>query len=201
MFKELLPLWGERRAKGLGKRNLPDNPDSTKVPFRVDHLSKNAKAFWEHRGYGAFVVSIVTDERIKTAIGELGYEDSPLLARYLIGILARDDRQAVRGLPKHHPDRKAFAEIFWYEKRRESEIVEDMVRTLEEKAEIANADEVVGRISKELAGAAYDIKSNFFRNLTTEVGAAERDQLIAFRLRFRASQIARIREQAIAKSG
>lgn len=201
MFKELLPLWGERQVKGLGERKLPNNPDSTKVPFRVDHLSKNASAFWERRGYGAFAVSIITDERIKTAIGELGYEDSPLLVRYLIGVLARDDGQAVRKLPKNHPDRKAYAEIFWYEKRRESEIVEEMICALEEKAESANAEEAVGRISKELASAANDIKSNFFRNLTTEVGTTERDQLIASQLRSRVAAIVRIREQAAAKSG
>jgi hypothetical protein len=200
MFKELNPFKGEVRAKGLGKRELPENPNSSLYPFRVDHLSKNAKIFWEQRGYGAFAVSILTDQVIKMVVGELGHEETQLFVRYLIGKLAADDRQAVGKLPKDHTDRKAYAEIFWYEKRRASEIVEDMVCSLEEKTGSASAEEAVGLISEELVSAADDVKRIFFRKLTKEVGAVERDQLIASRLRSRVEMISRIKEKAITKN-
>lgn len=201
MLKELNPFRGERRMKGLGRRDLPRNPDSNPIPFRFDHLSENAKAFAEQRGYGALAVSILTDETIKTAVGELGHEETRLFVRYLIGVLAAEDRQAVGKLPKGHPDRISFAEIFRYEKRLELEILDNMIVSLEEKTGIANAEETVGLISRELAGAADSVKRIFFRKPTKEIGVIVRDQLIASQLRSRAAQITRIREQAIAKRG
>ncbi len=201
MFKELNPFRGEKRVKGLGRRALPRNPDSSPIPFRLDHLSENAKAFWDQRGYGAFAISILTDETIKMAIGELGYEETQLLVRYLVGRLAADDRQAVGKLTKGHPDRISFAEIFRYEKRLELEILENMIASLEEKTGSANAEETVGLISRELASAADGVKRIFFRKPTKEIGVIERDQLIASQLRSRAAQIVRIRDQATAKRG
>lgn len=187
-------------VRGLGKRDLPQNPGSSAIPLTVDRLSKNAKGFWERRKYGAFAVSIFTDPTIKMVISELSHEETRLFASYLIGILAADDRQAVKALPKSHPDRKAYAEIFWFEKRKTSAIVEEVVCALSDKAGSANAEEAVGLISQELAGAADDVKRIFFRKLTKEVSAASRDDLITSRLRSRVAQIARIKDQALTKS-
>ena len=202
MLKELNFLRRERQAvKGLGKRELPSNPDSTRLPFMIEKLSKRAKRFWDQRKYGAFAVSIFTDEKIKMVIGELGHGETQLFSRALIATLVEDDRQAVSALPEQHPDRIAFEEIYRHEEQRTAEITEGMTLALAEKSGRPAAEEATGLISKLLADEADDVKRIFFRKLTQEFDAVKRDQLIASRLRSRAVQIARIREQAIAKRG
>lgn len=197
MVKELNFLRG---IKGLGKRELPSNPNAPAISVAPERLSKNARNFWERRKYGAFAASILRDNTIKIALDELSPNETRLFGHYLVGILASDDRQFVRALPKGHPDRKGFAEVFWYEKQMASGIIDDMIESLAEKTEEGVAVEAVEQICQELAGASGDAKRIFFRKLTTEVGAVERDNLIASCLRSRAAQIARTKEQAFAKS-
>lgn len=186
--------------KGLGKRELPSNPNSTRLPFMVDQLSKQARAFWDQRKYGAFAVTIYTDEIIKMVIGELGHHETQLFSRALIATLVEDDRQAVSALVEQHPDRIAFEEIDRYEKKRTAEITGEMILALAEKSGRPAAEQATGLISKMLADEADDVKRIFFKKTTKEFDSIKRDQLIASRLRSRAAQIARIREQAIAKN-
>lgn len=183
---------------GLGKRDLPRNPDLGKYRETRTDLSGAALKFWEDRGYGAFASLIIDSPANRIILDTLTAQELLLLRHYLVGRLAADDKPSVIHLPRKHPERQAYSEIKWKEKNDTRRLIISMEEAFAGQIGQDAACDLVDDISVALARLSGEVKRNFFRPRTPEFGTTEKANLIARQLVICARDIRVIKERAAA---